>query len=71
MPAPPDAARAIAAIPAGVAFNRYADQVGRLEVRYDTFMEELSAIFQRNAGRRDAAGRGAGPVAGELAEAEL
>ena len=42
-----------AAIPAGIAFNRYADRVGRLEVRYDTFMEELSAIFQRNAARRD------------------
>jgi biopolymer transport protein TolQ len=61
----------IAAIPAGVFFNRYADQVGRLEVRYDTFMEELSAIFQRNAGRRDPSARGAGPVAGELAGAEL
>jgi biopolymer transport protein TolQ len=46
-----------AAIPAGIFFNRYADQVGRLEVRYDTFMEELSAIFQRNAARRDAAPR--------------
>jgi len=44
----------VAAIPAGIAFNRYADQVNRLEVRYDTFMEELSAIFQRNAARRDA-----------------
>jgi biopolymer transport protein TolQ len=43
-----------AAIPAGIAFNRYADQVSRLEVRYDTFSEELSAIFQRNAARRDA-----------------
>ncbi len=62
----------IAAIPAGVFFNRYADQVTRIEVRYDTFMEELSAIFQRNAGRRDAAGRaaGAGPFTGELAEIE-
>ena len=60
----------IAAIPAGVFFNRYADRVGRLEVRYDTFMEELSAIFQRNAARRDAPTRGAGPVAGELAELE-
>ena len=60
-----------AAIPAGIFFNRYADQVGRLEVRYDTFMEELSAIFQRNAARRDRAARGAGPVtAGELAEVE-
>jgi biopolymer transport protein TolQ len=43
-----------AAIPAGIFFNRYADQVGRLEVRYDTFMEELSAIFQRNAARQGA-----------------
>jgi biopolymer transport protein TolQ len=60
----------IAAIPAGIFFNRYADQVGRLEVRYDTFMEELSAIFQRNAARRDSPTRGAGPVAGELAEIE-
>lgn len=42
-----------AAIPAGIFFNRYADRVGRLEVRYDTFMEELSAIFQRNAARRE------------------
>ncbi len=48
-----------AAIPAGISFNRYADQVGRLEVRYDTFMEELSAIFQRNAARRDGAPRDA------------
>jgi biopolymer transport protein TolQ len=55
----------IAAIPAGIFFNRYADQVGRLEVRYDTFMEELSAILQRNAGRREAsAGRGAAKGAG-------
>src|SRR5512138_89028 len=46
-----------AAIPAGIFFNRYADQVGRLEVRYDTFMEELSAIFQRNAARREFAPR--------------
>jgi biopolymer transport protein TolQ len=62
----------IAAIPAGIFFNRYADQVGRLEVRYDTFMEELSAIFQRNAARRDGAARnaGAGPISSEFAEVE-
>lgn len=47
-----------AAIPAGIAYNRYADKVSRLEVRYDTFTEELSAIFQRNAARRE-------PSAGE------
>ncbi|MGI9246121.1 MAG: protein TolQ [Steroidobacteraceae bacterium] len=39
-----------AAIPAVVAYNRYADTVGRLELRYDTFMEELSTILQRHAG---------------------
>jgi len=38
-----------AAIPAVIAFNRYADQVGRLEVRYDSFMEEFSAILQRHS----------------------
>jgi len=59
----------VAAIPAGIFYNRYADRVGRLEVRYDAFMEELSAIFQRNAARRDAPARGPGPV-GELAEVE-
>jgi len=54
-----------AAIPAGIFFNRYADRVGRIEVRYDTFMEELSAIFQRNAARRDIAPRDAAAGAGE------
>ena len=41
-----------AAIPAVVAFNRFADQVGRLEVRYDAFMEEFSSILQRHATAR-------------------
>jgi biopolymer transport protein TolQ len=40
-----------AAIPAVVAYNRYADQVSRLELRYDAFIEELSTILQRHAGR--------------------
>jgi biopolymer transport protein TolQ len=40
-----------AAIPAVIAFNNYADQVGRLEVRYDAFMEEFSTILQRHAAR--------------------
>jgi len=44
-----------AAIPAQVFYNRYADQVDRLEVRYDTFMEELSSILERSAMRRPAA----------------
>jgi biopolymer transport protein TolQ len=40
-----------AAIPAVIAFNRFADQTGRLELRYDAFMEEFSTILQRHAGR--------------------
>ena len=40
-----------AAIPAVIAYNRYADQVGRLEMRYDAFMEEFSTILQRHATR--------------------
>ena len=43
-----------AAIPAVVAYNRYADQVGRLEVRYDAYMEEFSTILQRHSGRAPA-----------------
>jgi biopolymer transport protein TolQ len=44
-----------AAIPAVIAYNRYADKVDRLEVRFDTFMEELTAILQRSVKRRPAA----------------
>ncbi len=40
-----------AAIPAVIGFNRFADQVGRLEVRYAAFMEEFSSILQRHASR--------------------
>ena len=43
------AMRLFAAIPAVIAYNRYADQVGRLEVRYDTFAEEFQTILQRYA----------------------
>lgn len=45
----PTAAGLFAAIPATVAYNRFADQVDRLENRFDTFMEEFSTILQRNA----------------------
>ena len=41
-----------AAIPAVVAFNRFSDQVSRLELRFDTFMEEFSTILQRHAATR-------------------
>jgi biopolymer transport protein TolQ len=40
-----------AAIPAVIAYNRYADQVGRLEMRFDAFMEEFTTILQRHASR--------------------
>ena len=48
------AAGLFAAIPAVLAYNRYADQVGRLEVRYDAFTEEFSSILQRHAARKHA-----------------
>lgn len=41
-----------AAIPAVIAYNRYADKVVRLEIRYDGFTEEFSSILQRHARRR-------------------
>lgn len=37
-----------AAIPAVIAYNRYADKVVRLEYRYDGFTEEFSSILQRH-----------------------
>src|SRR5262245_38598895 len=41
----------VAAIPAFIAYNRYAEKVGRLELRYNAFMEEFSTILQRHASR--------------------
>ena len=38
-----------AAIPAVIAYNRYADQAVRLEIRYDGFMEEFTSILQRHS----------------------
>ena len=38
-----------AAIPAVIAFNRFSNQVERLESRYDNFKEEFSSILQRQA----------------------
>jgi biopolymer transport protein TolQ len=40
-----------AAIPPVVAYNRFADEVARLELRCDAFMEEFSTILQRHAAR--------------------
>jgi biopolymer transport protein TolQ len=41
-----------AAIPAVIAYNRFADQVSRLELRFDTFVEEFSTILQRHGPAR-------------------
>ncbi len=38
-----------AAIPAVLAYNRFAGDVNRLAIRYDSFMEEFSNILQRQA----------------------
>jgi biopolymer transport protein TolQ len=38
-----------AAIPAVIAYNRYASDVERLNNRYDDFMEEFATILQRQA----------------------
>ncbi|MGD8672229.1 MAG: protein TolQ [Thiogranum sp.] len=38
-----------AAIPAVIAYNRYSNDVERLETRYDNFLEEFSSILQRQA----------------------
>ena len=38
-----------AAIPAVIAYNRYANDVERLHTRYDNFIEEFSAILRRQA----------------------
>ncbi len=41
-----------AAIPAVIAYNRYADKVSRLEVRYDSFIEEFFSVLERHAHAR-------------------
>ena len=48
------AAGLFAAIPAVVAYNRYAEKVNRLELRYDAFMDEFSTLLQRHATSRSA-----------------
>jgi biopolymer transport protein TolQ len=42
-----------AAIPAVVAYNRFTHDVDRLAIRYESFMEELSNILQRQAQLQD------------------
>ena len=37
-----------AAIPAVIAYNRFADKVSRIEINFDTFKEEFSIILERH-----------------------
>ncbi len=46
-----------AAIPAVVAYNRFARDIDRVAIRLETFMEEFSNILQRNLGAQSASGR--------------
>jgi biopolymer transport protein TolQ len=45
-----------AAIPAVVAYNRFAHDIDRVANRMETFMEEFSNILQRNVGAQSASG---------------
>ncbi len=46
-----------AAIPAVVAYNRFARDIDRIAIRLETFMEEFSNILHRNVGAQSASGR--------------
>ncbi|MGH8401715.1 MAG: protein TolQ [Gammaproteobacteria bacterium] len=46
-----------AAIPAVIAYNRFANHVERLETRFDSFLEEFSTILQRHVGSRSVQGQ--------------
>ncbi|MEJ6022707.1 protein TolQ [Ramlibacter sp. PS4R-6] len=45
-----------AAIPAVVAYNRFARDIDRVAIRLETFIEEFSNILQRNLGAQSASG---------------
>jgi biopolymer transport protein TolQ len=45
-----------AAIPAVVAYNRFARQIDRVAIMMETFIEEFSNILQRNVGTQSASG---------------
>ena len=49
-----------AAIPAVIAYNRFARDIDRIAIQLETFIEEFSNILQRNAGQPAAAPAGAG-----------
>ena len=45
-----------AAIPAVVAYNRFARDIDRIAIKQETFIEEFSNILQRNVGAQSASG---------------
>jgi biopolymer transport protein TolQ len=47
-----------AAIPAVIAYNRFARDIDRIAVQLETFMEEFTNILQRNAGQPPASAMG-------------
>ena len=49
-----------AAIPAVIAYNRFARDIDRIAIQLETFIEEFSNILQRNAGQPAAAPAGTG-----------
>ena len=53
-----------AAIPAVVAYNRFARDIDRIAIQMETFIEEFSNILQRNAGQAGATTTYAGQAAG-------
>ena len=60
-----------AAIPAVIAYNRFADRVERLESRFDTFAEEFISIVERHtqaARRKPKPGEAGGPDTEDLFE---
>ena len=52
-----------AAIPAVVAYNRFARDIDRVAIRLETFIEEFSNILQRNLGASAAAATAGNPAA--------
>jgi biopolymer transport protein TolQ len=46
-----------AAIPAVVAYNRFARDIDRVAIKLETFIEEFSNILQRNVGAQSASGK--------------
>lgn len=45
-----------AAIPAVIFYNRHADRLGRIETRFDTFVDEFVSILERHARRQAGSG---------------